>query len=214
MKRQTRLPLFPLGLVLLPTMKLPLHIFEERYRELVNTCIRENREFGIVYYNGSTLRKSGSSASIEQIIQTYDDGRIDILTQGRKRFHIDRLFEDKPYIEAEVTYYQDEPDLYNRPLDELVTEALDRIKKITELSGKSFSPEDFIGIPAKDLSFLLSATDVLSIEEKQENLESVSVRCRFERIITAAERHIERIESTQRIQKMLGEDDDISHMFN
>lgn len=214
METTEKIPLFPLGLVMLPEMHLPLHIFEERYKHLINDCIQHNQDFGIVYYNGSTLLKHGSSVRVEQVIRTYEDGRMDLLGQGKKRFYITKIYEDNLYMEADVRYYDDELDLYDGAVQELATEALDCLKKIASLSGKAFDPKDFEALDLKKLSFLLSASDILSTEEKQENLESVSLQFRFEKVITAAARHIERITTTQKIQKLLGDDQDISHLFN
>ncbi|NCN05617.1 MAG: hypothetical protein GW949_08295 [Spirochaetales bacterium] len=214
MSEPEKIPLFPLGLVMLPEMHLPLHIFEERYKKLVNNCIEEKSPFGIVYYNGSTLLKHGSTVRVEQILRTYDDGRMDFLGLGVSRFFIKKIYENKPYMEADVCYYDDESDLYDGSIRDLAVEALDQLRKIAVLSGKSFDPKDFESLELKRLSFLLTASDILSIEEKQENLESLSVRTRYERIITAAARHIERITTTMKIQKILGDDQDISHLFN
>jgi Lon protease-like protein len=214
MENVEKIPLFPLGLVMLPEMHLPLHIFEERYKHLINDCIKNKKDFGIVYYNGSTLLKHGSSVRVEQIIRTYEDGRMDLLGQGKKRFFITKIYEDSMYMEADVRYYDDEQELYDVSAQDLAKEALDCLKKIADLSGKSFNTRDFESLDLKKLSFLLSASDILSTEEKQENLESVSLQYRLEKVITAAARHIERITTTQKIQKLLGDDQDISHLFN
>ena len=209
-----RLPLFPLGLVMLPEMRLPLHIFEERYKLLINTCIEQKKRFGIVYYNGTTLLKHGATVEVDQIIRSYDDGRFDLIGTGRERFFISKLYEEKPYIEADVTYYDDESDIYDSPLGELAKEALSSVSRIAEMSGKALDTSGLLELGLKKLSFLLTAADILSVEEKQENLESVSVRCRFERILTAANRHIDRISCLKKIQKIIGDDQDISHLFN
>ena len=82
MQSENTIPLFPLGLVLLPQMPLPLHIFEERYKLMIGECLRENRQFGIVYFNGTDIQTAGCTASILKVMKRYEDGRLDILTRG------------------------------------------------------------------------------------------------------------------------------------
>ena len=85
------IPLFPLGLVLLPQMPLPLHIFEERYKLMIGECLEKKKEFGIVYFNGTDIQAIGCTASIQKVLKRYDDGRLDILTQGENRFEIKEM---------------------------------------------------------------------------------------------------------------------------
>ncbi len=214
MSNKKKIPLFPLGLVMLPEMRLPLHIFEERYKALINDCIQGKKDFGIVYYNGTTLLKHGASVEVEQIIRSYDDGRMDLLGLGKQRFFITRIYEDQLYMEADVVFFDDENNVYDSQARELAVQALQALKTIADLSGKPFDTAEFEKLDLKRLSFLLTSADILSIEEKQENLESLSLCTRFERIITAAQRHTERITTTQKLKKILGEDQDIANLFN
>ena len=82
MQSGIKIPLFPLGLVLLPQMPLPLHIFEERYKLMIGECLEKNEEFGIVYFNGTDIQAIGCTASIHKVVKRYNDGRLDILTRG------------------------------------------------------------------------------------------------------------------------------------
>jgi ATP-dependent Lon protease len=84
--RQPLIPVFPLGVVLLPQMKMPLHIFEKRYKVMINGCIDQEKPFGIVYFDGKQIQKIGCAASITKVLKRYGDGRMDILTIGEKRF--------------------------------------------------------------------------------------------------------------------------------
>ena len=76
----SKIPLFPLGLVLLPKMNLPLHIFEERYKLMISECLADSRPFGILYFDGDSIHSSGCTARITEVVERYDDGRMDILT--------------------------------------------------------------------------------------------------------------------------------------
>ena len=102
------LPIFPLALVLLPGMPLPLHIFEERYKEMMADILPENREFGIVFAKDEGIVNIGCTATVQKVVRRYEDGRLDILASGQRRFEIDSLNEDKAYLRAEVEYFEDE----------------------------------------------------------------------------------------------------------
>jgi Lon protease-like protein len=106
-----KVPLFPLGVVLLPEMLLPLHIFEERYRLMISECLIENRPFGIVLFDGAAIRSVGCMAAIKEVTRRYDDGRMDIITQGKDRFVIHEIIEEKPYMEARVVFFDDEDEI-------------------------------------------------------------------------------------------------------
>ena len=104
------LPLFPLDLVLLPGMRLPLHIFEDRYKEMIGDAIAQRTEFGIVQGSDEGILNIGCTATVEEVVQRYPDGRLDILTVGRRRFEIVLLDQEKEYLRASVTFFDDEPE--------------------------------------------------------------------------------------------------------
>jgi len=91
------IPLFPLGLVLLPYMELPLHIFEVRYKTMTNQCIEDGQDFGIVFFDGTVIQKIGCTAKIQSVVRRYDDGRMDILTRGKRRFVTKDMDESRPF---------------------------------------------------------------------------------------------------------------------
>ncbi len=102
------LPIFPLPLVLLPGMPLPLHIFEDRYKEMMADILPDNREFGIVFAKEEGIVNIGCTATVQKVVRRYEDGRLDLLASGQRRFEIDSLNEDKSYLQAEVEYFDDE----------------------------------------------------------------------------------------------------------
>ena len=104
------LPLFPLNVVLFPQADLPLHIFEERYKEMVNDCLRHGWEFGVLLAKEQSVENTGCTASITEVLKTYDDGRMDIRTRGRRRFSVLLLNSDKPYLRGEPQFFEDEED--------------------------------------------------------------------------------------------------------
>src|SRR5262245_1486042 len=104
------LPLFPLEVVLLPGATLPLHIFEDRYKLMIGEAIEHNSEFGIVLSKEESLLNVGCTAGVEKVVRHYPDGRLDILTAGRRRFEILFLDEQKAYLQAGVLFFDDDAD--------------------------------------------------------------------------------------------------------
>jgi Lon protease-like protein len=103
------LPLFPLKLVLFPRTALPLHIFEERYKQMVGEVLRAKSEFGVVQAGEKGIVNTGCTATIEKVLKEYPDGRMDLLTVGHRRFEIIMLNDEKPYLRGAVEFFDDEP---------------------------------------------------------------------------------------------------------
>src|SRR5512147_621762 len=92
------LPLFPLQVVVFPRTSLPLHIFEDRYKEMIGEAIRENSEFGIVLAREDGIVNAGCTVVVDKVVKSYPDGRMDVLTSGRRRFEVLSLDEEKEYL--------------------------------------------------------------------------------------------------------------------
>jgi uncharacterized protein len=103
-----KIPLFPLEVVLFPEAALPLHIFEDRYKEMIGVCLAENLAFGVVCAQREGLAVVGCTAEIVRILERYPDGRMDILCQGAKRFEIENLDNSLSYLQAEVDFFGDD----------------------------------------------------------------------------------------------------------
>lgn len=103
-----RIPLFPLDTVLFPGAALPLHIFEDRYREMVGECLAEKKDFGVVRGELDRLAVIGCTASIVRVLERYADGRMDILCEGARRFEIDGLDDSRSFLQADVEFFDDE----------------------------------------------------------------------------------------------------------
>ena len=99
--------LFPLGIVLLPGERVPLHIFEPRYKELINECLAVGTEFGIVLTDGLGLREVGTKAAVVELLERLPDGRLNILVEGRERFHVLQLTQGRSFLTAEIAEVED-----------------------------------------------------------------------------------------------------------
>ena len=83
--------LFPLNLVLLPGEQAPLHVFEPRYRELIGECLEENGEFGLVLADDDGMREIGCRAGVIEVLEQFEDGRLNVVVEGRERIRIAEL---------------------------------------------------------------------------------------------------------------------------
>ena len=102
-----RFPLFPLGLVLIPQELVPLHIFEERYKQMVNECLESDSPFGIVWLSDDGLRDIGCTARITRVIERFDDGRMNILIEGEQPFRLLERIEELAYPAGNVELLED-----------------------------------------------------------------------------------------------------------
>jgi Lon protease-like protein len=198
------IPLFPLGLVLLPQMPLPLHIFEERYKVLIGECLANNKEFGIVYLNGTDIQAIGCTASIQKVLKRYEDGRLDILTRGENRFEISEMYDHKPYLEASVTLFDDELEDNTTASQKLADNGMNLLRQFAGISGVQ-SEYGFAEImDIKSISFLIAGCEGFSYEEKQKFLEMSSTSERLEKSVGSLAKIIERTKITAEIQKIIG----------
>src|SRR6266852_1170896 len=104
-----RIPLFPLDVVLFPGIELTLHIFEPRYKLMIRRCVDEKREFGVVLAREEGIAGGGCTAEVGEVVRTFPDGKMDILTEGRTAYQVIELVEERQYYEADVEYLEDEP---------------------------------------------------------------------------------------------------------
>jgi len=146
------IPLFPLQVVVFPRTSLPLHIFEERYKEMIGNAIRDNSEFGIVLAREDGIVNAGCTVVVEKLAQMYPDGRMDIVTRGRRRFEIQSLNEEKDYLQAEVTFFDD--DDFSPAPEEMRNRALAHYQALSKLGAVRDSGEPDLQDP--QLSFQLA----------------------------------------------------------
>jgi Lon protease-like protein len=204
MQSESTIPLFPLGLVLIPLIPLPLHIFEERYKLMIGECLAEDKEFGIVYYNATDIQSIGCTARILKIIKRYDDGRLDILTHGQRRFLIKEIHDNKAYLEAGITYFDDEDRPDKSGCQVLADKGIALLKQFSSILE---SPEEYDfteEMNFKSISFLIAGCEGFSHEEKQRFLEMTSTSERLEKSVEALENIIKRMKITAEIHKIIG----------
>jgi Lon protease-like protein len=195
----TILPLFPLDLVLFPGTPLPLHIFEPRYREMISECLERKIHFGVVRGKEQELAEIGCTAEILTVAKKYPDGRIDILTQGRQRFEVMQLNQERIFLQAEVLYLQDEPGVAS---EEEVAQSLQLHAEIMALAG--VEPQESSEIDEGQLSFHLAGSLPLDLDFKQSLLGMKSEAERLKAIILFFESILPTMRRTARVRHKAG----------
>jgi Lon protease-like protein len=209
------LPLFPLELVLLPEEPLPLHIFEERYREMIGECLRAKtsgfgrQDFGVVLAKGQEISNVGCSAQIVTVTRKYDDGRMDILTVGKRRFEILLTNEEKSYLRASVEFFDDEgPDTPGE------TEVENAVRLFREIMRRLHQPSEMpvdLPQPYRHLSFRLAASLPLALEFKQRLLSLRNEPERLQRVVHSMDQLIHQIDAVQEARDKAGGNGNIRH---
>jgi Lon protease-like protein len=172
------LPLFPLDVVLFPGAPLPLHIFEPRYKEMIGECVEKKFLFGVVRAQETSLADIGCTAEILAVTKTYDDGRLDIVTQGRERFEILELNQERAFLRAEIIYITDEPET---PSKEEIAHAIELHRQIMQLAN---SQQDLPDNEESPLSYHLAGSLLLDLDFKQQMLGLRSEAKRIQTVIT------------------------------
>jgi Lon protease-like protein len=172
------LPLFPLDVVLLPRTPLPLHIFEPRYKEMIGECLAEKSPFGVVRALEQGVAEIGCTAEIVAVTKKYPDGRLDLVTEGRERFEVLELNQERVFWRAEVLLVPDEP---STPEPEEAKRAIEFHRQILSMAGAA---QDISQADQDMLSFHLAGSLPLDLDFKQKLL---AMRSEGQRIRTVAD---------------------------
>jgi len=187
----------------MPQIPLPLHIFEERYKLMIGECLAKDREFGMVYYNAADIQTVGCTAKILKVIKRFDDGRLDILTHGQRRFLIKEIYDNKAYLEARITYFDDD-ELSDSSCQDLADKGIALLKQFTSFLESPAEYDFTADMDFKSISFLIAGCEGFSHEEKQRFLEMTSTGERLKKSVEALEKIIERMKITAEIHKIIG----------
>jgi Lon protease-like protein len=175
------IPLFALDVVLFPGTPLPLHIFEPRYKEMIGECLAQNRAFGVIRANDQGLADIGCTAEIVTVVKEYPDGQLDIVTEGRKRFELVRVDQERSFLRGEVVMIDDEPGI---PPQEDTARAVQLHAELLALAGAT---QDLSAADPSLLSFYLAGSLPLDLDFKQKLLALRSEAERLTLLITYLE---------------------------
>jgi Lon protease-like protein len=172
------LGLFPLPLVLVPTERIPLHIFEPRYRELIGECIETGGEFGLVLATGDgAVHEIGTRAHVAAVVESLEDGRMDVVVEGGERFRLLELTQGRSFQTGIVEDVVDD----DEPVDE--EDAERALKVFRDLAAAAESDVDIPDVDSPVLVWELAARVDFGIEPKQEILASTSPPERMRRLV-------------------------------
>lgn len=192
------LAIFPLGVVLYPHERLPLHIFEPQYKEMIRTCLEEGGPFGVVLFNEGATADIGCTATVVKVVSQYEDGRMDILVEGLQRFRILKLFPEKPYMTAEVELIPEPPEAPERDLKE---RAITQHMKLLELAGRTVRPSLYQDV--REVSFVMAHNAGLTLRQKQQVLELPGEKDRIAYLVDHFEELIPRVEQMEGLKRKI-----------
>jgi Lon protease-like protein len=192
------LPLFPLDLVLLPGCPLPLHIFEPRYKEMIAECRAQDSSFGVVRVLEKSFADVGCIAEIVSVVKEYDDGRLDIVTEGRKRFEVLRVNQDRSFLRAETILIEDEA---GAPAADESARAVQLHAEILDLAG---AVQDLSAADQATISFYLAGSLPLDLDFKQKLLELRSESQRISALTNYLETVLPNVRSAARARQKAG----------
>jgi Lon protease-like protein len=187
-------PLFPLGMVALPTESVPLHIFEDRYRRMIEHCLSDGQQFGILWLSDEELKRTGCACEIEQVLERMEDGRLNILTRGTRPFVLLDRQDELPYPAGEVLFSEDDEE---EPDEQAASSARERYAElVVQATDKELGEAE---LAAMD-SYRMAATVEFEPEAKQELLELRSENARLRLLETLLESALERLALLERAQ--------------
>jgi len=174
-----KIALFPLNLVIFPNAEYALHIFEERYKIMINNCIENNEPFGIVLSSEEKMETIGCKVMVNQVIKTYEDGKLDIIVKGTERFRIvGTEFSEHGYLIAEIhNFYDILDDNIDFSIYTDIKEKFNNILKLTELNLSSEYWSSLNRAPLK--SFKIGEKAGLTLEQRQAILSLQSENARL-----------------------------------
>jgi Lon protease-like protein len=191
---QQDFPLFPLGIVALPSEAVPLHIFEPRYRTMIAECLENGSEFGIVWASEDGLRQIGCACEIAEVLERHDDGRLDILTRGTRPFRLVEAHDDRPYPSGTIEWLDDKSEQIDGATAEAAHDAYASL--VQEATDTEPERDRVEAMGAYDMA----ATVDFGLEAKQGllSLRSENARLRLvTRLLRAALKRLDFIERAQ-----------------
>jgi len=195
---ETLISLFPLDVVLFPGTPLPLHIFEPRYKEMIGECLSWQRAFGVVRSIEQGLAEVGCTAEIVSVVKEYPDGRLDLVTEGRRRFQLLRVNEERSFLRGEILVIEDEPGAAS-PED-----AARAAQLHSQLLAMAGAEQDLSAADPANLSFFLAGSLPLDLDFKQKILTLRSEAERLSVLIQYFEKILPNVQRAARAREKAG----------
>jgi Lon protease-like protein len=203
------LPIFPLEIVLLPEEPLPLHIFEERYKEMIGECLRAKEvksgpeEFGVVLAENQRAHSTGCTARIINVTKKYADGRLDLFTVGVRRFEILYTNEEREFLRGGVEFFEDEEGK-DTPGDAEAARAIELFSNILQRIHKTSDMPIHFPRPYRYLSFRIAASLPLELKFKHHLLTVRREPERLAEVTRVIETLIPQLDRVQKVRAKAG----------
>jgi Lon protease-like protein len=192
-------PLFPLGIVALPSESVPLHIFEDRYRRMIDRCLladpgSSDREFGIVWLSDAELKSVGCACEVENVLERMDDGRLNILARGTRPFRLVERQDELPYPAGVVEFLSERDEQASPAAGRAAREAYGEL--VEQATDRRLDESDLQRMDA----YAMAATVELGLDAKQELLELRSENARLHLLTPLLRDAIKRLALAERAQ--------------
>ncbi len=208
MANSTRIPVFPLGVVLFPESRIPLHIFEDRYKKLIDEVVKDHSTFGINYVEEDRLHAVGCSARVVEVTERYPDGELDIVTEGERRYEVLEFEQNGPdqISFATVRWLDDEPEERDT---KLAGDTINLFNELTELAYKgSIDPLDESIWNAEDRfpSFKIAQKSGLEAPQRQALLSVTSENERLAMLNKFLSQLLPKVKEFETVQNLIRND--------
>jgi ATP-dependent Lon protease len=203
-----RIPLFPLGVILFPGARVPLHIFEERYKRLCATTLEKKSTFGINFTEDDNMHSVGCTARIAEVTKRYPDGKLDIVTEGVRRFEVVTLDQNEPseIPYAKIRWIDDVPEVRD---EAIAAKAIGLFNELCEVAYKgSVEPLDPVvyAMPDKEPSFAIAQKSGLLPDQRQTLLLVTSENERLEMLVAHLESLLPKVKEVETINDLIRND--------
>jgi Lon protease-like protein len=188
-------PLFPLGIVALPGELIPLHIFEDRYKTMMNECLQEEKEFGIIWLADDGLRENGCACAIDRVLERMEDGRMNLLTRGTRPFRVVERQSHLAYPAGVIEFLEDREEEVDPELLQGAREAY------SELVRRATDNDPDTGELAEMDAYAMAATVDFGPDAKQGLLDLRSENARLRLVTRLFHAALERLELIDRAQE-------------
>ena len=187
-------PLFPLGIVALPSELIPLHIFEERYKTMIGRCRAESSEFGIVWMADDGLRPIGCACEIAEVLEEMPDGRINLVARGTRAFRIEERQDELPYPAGVIEWLEDKTE----ELDPDAAAAAHEVyaELVRQATDRTPDPEEIGAMTAYEMA----ATVEFGLDAKQGLLDLRSETARLKLVTRLFRAAVKRLDFVERAQ--------------
>jgi Lon protease-like protein len=187
-------PLFPLGLVALPSELIPLHIFEERYKTMIGRCRSEPTEFGIVWMADDGLRTIGCACEIAEVLEEMEDGRINLVARGTRPFRIEARQDELPYPAGVIEFLADRDEEPDAAAGDAAREAYAEL--VRQATDRDPSPDELAALSA----YQMAATVEFGLDAKQGLLDLRSETARLKLVARLFRAAVKRLDFVERAQ--------------